>query len=119
VEKRGAVINEKPERVVQNVFHSRPPARGPDVLERRDDFGSGERVGAVERIETERAGMVEINCPVRIGSVGDLIGEIAVRVKQRERIVPRHEGREQGGLSGSGTADDVGVCIHAWAAEPW
>lgn len=63
--------------------------------------------------------MVKIDGAVWVAGIGDLVGEITVRIEQGKVVIPRHERGKQRGLPRPRPADDVGVCAHSSPPEPW
>ena len=117
--------DERGDAVKEEVFEARPPAVGPEVLERGDDAGGGERpaLGRDPCRGIEADGMLGL-ARVEVAHVVDarardgvenVHGEVAVRVDDGDALaridVAHGEIEKERALAGAGFADDVDVAL--------
>lgn len=122
-DRESAMIQERRERVPQDVFEPRTPARSPDPPKRREDRGDNE-VRLIPRhpgqeVQAHRTGEVawievqHLSRPLRGDRVQDLAGEVSMRIKETHTSpgveVLDNEIPKQGALAESRLPDDVEV----------
>ena len=130
---QGGVLarDERGDAVKEEMFEARPPAVGPEVLERRDDAGSGERAPLRRNlgrgVEADRVlGLAGVEVAHLVDArardgVENILGEVAVRVDDGDSLaridVAHGEVEEERALARAGFADDPDVALALLARE--